>query len=71
MANYLFGGDDSQFAVGASEEDNSQTVVNTVGQAPGAISYLGLAFLNTPKLLTMGIALPDGTVLTPNRDTVC
>ena len=70
MANYLYAGDDNQFAVGASEEDNSQTVVNTVGQAPGAISYLGLAFLNTPKLLTMGIALQDGTVLAPNKDTV-
>src|SRR5262249_31077838 len=36
MANYLYGGDDTKFATGASEEDNSQTVVNTVSQTPGA-----------------------------------
>jgi phosphate transport system substrate-binding protein len=69
MANYLYGGDDSKFATGASEEDNSQTVVNTVSQAPGAVSYLGVAFLNNPKLVSMGIQ--DGsTVLTPTKDTI-
>jgi len=69
MANYLFDGDDSKFATGASEEDNSQTVVNTVGQTPGAVSYLGLAFLNDPKLVAMGIK--DGSnTLTPTKDTV-
>jgi phosphate transport system substrate-binding protein len=70
MANYLFGGDDTQFAVGASEEDNSQTVVNTVSQTPGAISYLGLAFLNSPQLVTVGIQQDDGSVLMPTRDAV-
>jgi phosphate transport system substrate-binding protein len=69
MANYLFDGDDTRFATGASEEDNSQTVVNTVGQTPGAVSYLGLAFLSDPKLASMGIK--DGTnTLTPTKDTV-
>jgi len=70
MANYLFDGDDTQFGVGASEEDNSQTVVNTVSQTPGAVSYLGLAFLNSPQLITVGIQQPDGSVLMPTRDTV-
>ena len=70
MANYLFGGDDTQFAVGASEEDNSQTVVNTVSQSTRAISYLGLAFLNTPRLMTMGISQDDGSVIVPVKDTV-
>jgi phosphate transport system substrate-binding protein len=69
MANYLYDGDDTKFATGASEEDNSQTVANTVGQTPGAVSYLGLAFLNGPGLVTMGIQ--DGsTVLMPDHDTV-
>jgi phosphate transport system substrate-binding protein len=70
MANYLFNGDDTQFATGASEEDNSQTVVNTVVQTPGAVSYLGVAFLNNPSLVTMGIQQPDGTVLTPTKDSI-
>jgi phosphate transport system substrate-binding protein len=70
MANYLFGGDDTKFATGASEEDNSQTVVNTVKQAPGAISYLGIAFLNDPGLVTLGITQPDNTVLMPTHDNI-
>jgi phosphate transport system substrate-binding protein len=70
MANYLFGGDDTQFAVGLSEEDNSQTVVNTVTQTPGAVSYLGLAFLNNPQLVTVGIQQPDGSVMMPTKSTV-
>ncbi|MBV9325249.1 MAG: substrate-binding domain-containing protein [Chloroflexi bacterium] len=70
MANYLFDGDDTRFGVGASEEDNSQTVVNTVSQTPGAVSYLGLAFLNNPQLVTIGIAQSDGSVLMPTKDTV-
>src|SRR5215831_13447404 len=69
MANYLYDGDDTKFAVGASEEDNSQTVANTVGQTPGAVSYLGLAFLSAPGITTMGIQ--DGSnVLMPTHDTV-
>jgi phosphate transport system substrate-binding protein len=70
MANYLYGGDDTKFATGASEEDNSQTVANTVGQTPGAVSYLGLAFLEQPNIMTMGIQQADGTVLMPTHDTV-
>jgi phosphate transport system substrate-binding protein len=70
MANYLYDGDDTKFATGASEEDNSQTVVNTVGQTPGAVSYLGLAFLENAKLVTLGITQPDGTVLEPTTDNV-
>ncbi|HEY2595449.1 MAG TPA: substrate-binding domain-containing protein, partial [Chloroflexota bacterium] len=70
MANYLFGGDDTQFATGTAEEDNSQTVVNDVSQTPGAISYLGLAFLDNQGLTTMGIQQPDGSTLMPTRDMV-
>jgi phosphate transport system substrate-binding protein len=70
MANYLFAGDDTQFATGASEEDNSQTVVNTVSQTPGGVSYLGLAFLNNPQLVTVGIQQDDGSVLMPTKDSV-
>jgi phosphate transport system substrate-binding protein len=69
MANYLFDGDDTKFAVGASEEDNSQTVVNTVTQTPGAVSYLGVAFLNNPKLVAMGIQ-QGSTVLMPTKETI-
>jgi phosphate transport system substrate-binding protein len=70
MANYLYDGDDTKFATGASEEDNSQTVANTVKQAPGAISYLGVAFLSDPGLVTLGITQPDGTVLMPTHDNI-
>ena len=41
MGKFLFAGDDAKFATGASEEDNSETVRQTVAQTPGAISYLG------------------------------
>jgi phosphate transport system substrate-binding protein len=69
MANYLYDGDDTKFGVGASEEDNSQTVVNTVAQTPGAISYLGPAFLNQNGMVTLGIQ--DGSnVLMPTKDNV-
>jgi phosphate transport system substrate-binding protein len=70
MANYLYDGDDTKFATGASEEDNSQTVVNTVKQTPGAVSYLGIAFLNDPGLVTLGITQADGTVLLPTHDNI-
>jgi phosphate transport system substrate-binding protein len=69
MANYLYGGDDTKFGVGESEEDNSQTVVNTVAQTPGAVSYLGLAFLGQSGLVTIG--LQDGSnTLQPDKQTV-
>jgi phosphate transport system substrate-binding protein len=55
MAKFLFAGDDSQFAEGASEEDNNETVKTTVAQTPGAISYLGFAYLSDPDLLAFSI----------------
>ena len=55
MANYLFDGDDEQFTVGASEEDNNETVLQTIVQAPGAISYLGFAYLGNPELVAFAI----------------
>lgn len=55
MAAFLFGGDDTKFATGASEEDNSETVRQTVAQAPGAISYLGFAYLNNPDLVAFQV----------------
>jgi phosphate transport system substrate-binding protein len=55
MAKFLFGGDDTKFATGASEEDNSETVKQTVSQTPGAISYLGFAYLSDPSILAFGI----------------
>lgn len=55
MAKFLFAGDDKQFATGASEEDNSETVLQTVSQTPGAISYLGFAYLSNQNILAFGI----------------
>ncbi len=46
MAKYLFKGDDTKFATGQSEEDNSATVLQTVGQTPGAVSYLSVAYVD-------------------------
>ena len=65
MANYLFDGDDEQFAVGASEEDNNETVLQTISQAPGAISYLGFAYLGNPDLVAFAI---DG--VQPTREDI-
>jgi phosphate transport system substrate-binding protein len=61
MAKFLFAGDDTKFATGASEEDNSETVKTTVAQTPGAISYLGFAYVSDPALLALGV---DGTAPT-------
>jgi phosphate transport system substrate-binding protein len=65
MGKFLFGGDDTQFATGASEEDNSETVKTTVGQTPGAISYLGFAYVSDPALLALGV---DGTA--PTKENI-
>jgi phosphate transport system substrate-binding protein len=65
MAKFLFGGDDTQFATGASEEDNSETVKTTVSQTPGAISYLSFAYVNDPSLEALGV---DGT--NPTKETI-
>ena len=55
MAKYLFDGDDTKFAAGASEEDNSETVRQTVAQTPGAISYLALAYVNDPSIQAISV----------------
>ena len=55
MANFLFGGDDTKFTTGASEEDNNETVLQTVSQTPGAISYLGFAYLSNPDIVAFAI----------------
>lgn len=55
MAKFLFDGDDAQFTPGASEEDNNETVLQTVSQTPGAISYLGFAYLSNPDIIAFGI----------------
>jgi phosphate transport system substrate-binding protein len=66
MAQYLFDGDDTQFAVGAAEVDSSQTVVNNLRQTPGAISYLGLAFLSDARLTAFGIwEGPNSEIIEP------
>ncbi|MFN8465062.1 MAG: phosphate ABC transporter substrate-binding protein [Caldilineaceae bacterium] len=62
MAKYLYDGDDTKFCTGASEEDNSETVKQTVGQTPGAISYLGFAYLSDPSLVALSI---DNVAATP------
>ncbi len=61
MARYLFDGPD-KFGVGAAEEDNNETVLQTVSQTPGAISYLGFAYLNNANILPLQI---DGVA--PNK----
>ena len=65
MAKFLFGGDDTQFAAGASEEDNNETVLQTVSQTPGAISYLGFAYLNNPDIIAFAI---DGVA--PTKENI-
>jgi phosphate transport system substrate-binding protein len=65
MGKFLFGGDDTKFATGASEEDNSETVKTTVSQTPGAISYLGFAYVSDPAIVALGV---DGT--TPSKANI-
>ena len=65
MAKFLFAGDDTKFATGASEEDNSETVKTTVGQTPGAISYLGFAYVSDPAIVALGV---DGNA--PNKANI-
>ncbi|MEZ4518704.1 MAG: phosphate ABC transporter substrate-binding protein [Chloroflexota bacterium] len=55
MANYLYGGDDAQFCVGASEESNNETAYQTTAQTPGAITYLGLAYGEQAGIVVFGI----------------
>jgi phosphate transport system substrate-binding protein len=61
MAKYLFNGDDAKFATGASEEDNSETVLQTVSQTPGAVSYLGFAYLNNSAIVAFSIDTVQAT----------
>jgi phosphate transport system substrate-binding protein len=65
MAKFLFAGDDTKFATGASEEDNNETVKTTVAQTPGAISYLGFAYVSDPALVALGV---DGTA--PTKENI-
>jgi len=68
LANFLFQGDATRFAVGDSEEE-SQQVARAVSQTPGAISYLGSAFLNGANLVPL--YFQDGnTLLTLNKSAV-
>jgi phosphate transport system substrate-binding protein len=64
MAKYLFDGDDSKFAASALEDDNA-AVEQAVRETPGAMSYLGLAYLSNPALRVLAI-----DHLTPNKETV-
>jgi hypothetical protein len=64
MAAYLFDGSD-RFAVGAAEEDNNGTVLQTVAQTPGAISYLGFAYVDDPSIMAFSV---DG--VKPTYDNV-
>jgi phosphate transport system substrate-binding protein len=70
MANYLFNGDDSVFNSSLPEEDSSQSVADAVSQTAGGISYLGLAYLNNPNFVVLGVQAPDGSVVMPTREAV-
>ncbi len=65
MAKFLFAGDDTKFATGASEEDNSETVLQTVSQTPGSVSYLGFAYLTNANIMAFSI---DG--IAPNKEDI-
>jgi phosphate transport system substrate-binding protein len=69
MANYLFNGDDSLFRSDAAEQDSSDDVATNLGNTPGAISYLGVAYLSDPALVTFGIQRPEGLVL-PTKEVI-
>jgi phosphate transport system substrate-binding protein len=69
MADYLFNGDDSLFRGDAVEQESNQQIASTLASTPGAISYLGLAYVSAPSLVTLGISRPNGLVL-PTRDMV-
>jgi phosphate transport system substrate-binding protein len=54
MAKYLFDGDDSRFAPSAAEGENAE-VAQAVHDTPGAISYLGLAYLSSADMRVFAI----------------
>ena len=63
MANYLFNGDDSLFEGNLAEQESNEDVANTLSTTAGAVSYVGIAYLRDPALVTLGIQRPDGVVL--------
>ena len=63
MANYLFNGDDSLFQSNLPELESNDDVANILNRTPGAISYLGTAYLSDPGIVTFGIQRPDKLVL--------
>jgi phosphate transport system substrate-binding protein len=69
MANYLFNGDDSLFEGNLAEQESNEDVANSLSTTPGAVSYLGVAFLDNPGMVTLGIQRPDGVVL-PTREVI-
>jgi len=64
MANYLFAGDDSKFAPSAMEGENAE-VEQAVRETPGAICYLGFAYVGSAGLRVFAI---DN--VTPTRENV-
>jgi phosphate transport system substrate-binding protein len=69
MANYLFNGDDTLFRGDVGELEGNEDVANNLGATPGAISYLGAAYLSDPALVTLGIERPEGLTL-PTREAI-
>jgi phosphate transport system substrate-binding protein len=55
MAKYLYGGDDTKFVTGASEEANNETAYQTTKQTPGAVTYLGLSYGEQSDIITFSI----------------
>ena len=64
MTKYLFDGDDSKYATSILEDDNT-AVEQAVRETPGALSYLGLAYLSNPALRVLGI---DN--MSPTKETI-
>src|SRR4030095_6523101 len=64
MSGYLYDGDDTQFATGASEEPNNETAYQTIAQTPGAITYLSLAYAGQGEVVVFSV---DG--IQPPLDT--
>jgi phosphate transport system substrate-binding protein len=64
MTKYLFDGDDSKYATSILEDDNT-AVEQAVRETPGALSYLGLAYLSNPALRVLGI-----DKMSPTKETI-
>jgi phosphate transport system substrate-binding protein len=69
MANYLFGGDDSQFSGDSAEEESNEDVASNLAKTSGAISYLGTAYVSDPGLVALGIQRPEGLIL-PTKEVI-